>query len=275
MRRLGLVVAVSVCLCLLPRGVSAVGDGVTLRAGSMYVSMGSSYASGALIQPQESGADSCSRSLINYPHLVAKSLHLHLTDVSCSGAVTANALNTSQGSAPPQVQAVTSHTRLVTFTIGGNDVNYVGTANACGADPNCASKVDQGQLDAAFQKLPRSLTRLIKAVRAKAPSAVIVLVTYPRLVPASACPALHFSSSGRRLVASIGARLEQVFRTVAKSTHIHIADPYRVAAGHGPCAPAASRWIAGTNPTNGAEYHPTAAGHREMARLVEQTLGSN
>jgi hypothetical protein len=33
-------------------------------------------------------------------------------------------------------------------------------------------------------------------------------------------------------------------------------------------------WVAGLVASNGFEYHPTVAGHQEMARLVEQDLGS-
>jgi lysophospholipase L1-like esterase len=130
------------------------------------------------------------------------------------------------------------------------------------------------QTEAAFQALPHSLTDLIQAVRAKAPSAVIVLVTYVRLVPPTACPALHYTPASTRLVASMGARLERVFVAVAKADHVRLVDPYAIGAAHGPCAKGANKWVAGLIATNGFEYHPTVAGHQEMAHLVEQVLGS-
>ena len=179
--------------------------------------------------------------------------------------------------APPRLKfdAVTSRTRLVTMTIGGNDVNYVGTAIECG-QPNstCVSTSNPALMETAFEALPHSLTELIEAVRARAPSAIIVLVTYVRLVPPTACPALHYSPAATQLVASIGARLEQVFVTVAKTDHVRIADPYVLGATHGPCAAGANRWVAGLVATDGFEYHPTIAGHQEMAQLVERDLGS-
>jgi lysophospholipase L1-like esterase len=237
--------------------------------------MGSSYAAGFGIQPQEPDSGSCGRSLLDYPHLVATKLHLELDDVSCGGAVTANALDTPQGSASPQIDAVTTRTRLVTMTIGGNDVNYVGTAIECG-QPNstCVTTTNPAATDAAFQALPHSLTELIQAVRAKAPSVIIVLVTYVRLVPPTACPALHYTPAATRLVASIGSRLQQVFLTVAKDDDVRLVDPYSVGAEHGPCARGANKWVAGLVATNGFEYHPTVAGHQQMARLVEQDLDS-
>ena len=196
--RFGMLLALSIPLCLLTQWMlsdsSVASQSETLPPGSQYVSIGSSYAAGYEIQPQEPGAGACGRSLLDYPHLVAAKLHLQLDDVSCGGAVIADALRQSEGANPPQIDAVTSQTRLVTMTIGGNDVGYIGTAIACGQpDSTCTATSNPAQIDAAFQALPNTLTRLIQAVRTKAPTAIIVLVTYPRLVAPTACrgPALQ------------------------------------------------------------------------------------
>lgn len=273
----GLWMATVVCATLFVgslRPVGASAPKVSLPTDATYVALGSSYAAGLGI-PSQYGA--CGRSDHNYPHLVAATLHLKLDDVTCSGAVTANVLTSPQGAAPPQIGAVTPDTRLVTITIGGNDVDYIGTAIECGQPQNeqaCAQSVDQAAIDAAFRMLPASLVTLIDTVRARAPDAIIVLVTYPRLVPPSSCPALGWSPAATRLLASMGQRLETTFRSVARRTHIRIADPYVLGAAHGPCAPPATRWVAGSVAPAGFPYHPTAAGHVEMARLVEADLGS-
>jgi lysophospholipase L1-like esterase len=280
-RRRWLLVAASACLalCLLaisaPTGASTHPPHEKVAPGSRYVAMGSSYAAGFGIRPLDPDAGACGRSELDYPHLVARSLHLKLDDVSCGGAVTANALDTPQGSAPPQIDAVTATTRLVTMTIGGNDVNYVGTAIVCG-QPNstCVTTANPAQTDAAFEALPGSLTQLIQAVRTKAPKAIIVFVTYVRLVPPTPCPALHYTPAATRLVASMGARLERVFVKEAEAEHVRLVDPYAIGATHGPCAKGANKWVAGLVATNGFEFHPTIAGHQEMARLVEKVLAS-
>jgi lysophospholipase L1-like esterase len=278
--RLWVLLALSIPFCVLSQWIlsdsSVASPPQSLPPGSQYVSMGSSYAAGFGIQPQEPGAGACGRSLLDYPHLVAAKMHLQLDDVSCGGAVIADALRETQGANPPQIEAVNSHTRLVTMTIGGNDVGYIATAIACGQPHStCTAAASPAQIDAAFQALPNALTRLIQAVRTKAPAATIVLVTYPRLVPPTACPALHYSQAATRLVGSMGSRLEQVFVNVAKTDHVRLADPYVLGATHGPCATDASQWVAGLVASNGFEYHPTVAGHHEMAQLVEQALGSS
>ena len=103
-----------------------------LRPGDKYVALGSSFASGPLI-PNEVD-HSCLRSSNNYPHLVAAKLKLALTDVSCGNATTDNVVSTPQGANPLQIQAVTPDTKLVTVTIGGNDVSYTVTNLICAHD---------------------------------------------------------------------------------------------------------------------------------------------
>jgi lysophospholipase L1-like esterase len=236
--------------------------------GAKYVALGSSYAAGPGIPVLSGGV--CTRSSHNYANLVAAKLKLSLVDASCSGATTANVLTMSQGTNPPQIDAVTSDTSLVTFTVGGNDIGYTTTAFSCGMGGACTSH--PARLASSLATLKTSLTTMVSTIRSKAPSAKIVLVTYPRLVPPTACPALNFSQEGDQVVGSIGQGLEQVFVEVAKATHVLLADPYVIGQTHGPCAPADASWIAGHTVTVGFPYHPTPLGHEEMAALTERAL---
>ncbi len=240
-----------------------------LPAGANYVALGSSYAAGPGIPTQSGGA--CTRSSHNYPNLVAAELKLTLVDATCSGATTANVLTTPQGTNPPQIDAVTDDTSLVTFTVGGNDIGYTAMAFSCGAQ-SAACVSDPTQLASSLATLTISLTTMISAIRTRAPKAKIVMVTYPRLVPPTTCAALHFTSQGDSIVAAMGQGLEQVFVDVATSTHVLLADPFALGSTHGPCAPASERWIAGRTVTVGFPYHPTPLGHEEMATLTEQAL---
>ncbi|WP_280391407.1 GDSL-type esterase/lipase family protein, partial [Nocardia wallacei] len=117
----GAVLAVALC--------GGAAQGVTAPSGDRYVALGSSYAAGPGLEPVEDGP--CARSGQNYAHRVAAAAGLDLVDASCSGATTADVLNRSQTVAgtlmPPQIGAVTSYTRLVTVTVGGNDLNLVGS----------------------------------------------------------------------------------------------------------------------------------------------------
>ena len=81
-------------------GISVASAATT--AGLNYVAIGSSFAAGPGITPVQSstGAAACARSGNNYASVVGRDLGANLTDVTCSGATTANVLTTSQNGSP-------------------------------------------------------------------------------------------------------------------------------------------------------------------------------
>lgn len=249
--------------------------GAGLAQGAKYVALGSSFAAGPGIAEQLGG---CGRSDHNYSHLIADELGLAITDVSCNGATTANILDTPQAGAAPQIDAVSSDTALVTVTIGGNDINYTSSTFACSGTAsaeNCTANLDQEAISTALSELPEHLGLMFDAVRAKAPQATIVLVTYPRVFPedAKSCDELELSADDTDYLAALGQSLEAAFVSASSSRQVLIADAYVRGEGHGPCA-ANERWVNGaTVVEDGIRYHPTGKGHAEMARLVLAALG--
>jgi lysophospholipase L1-like esterase len=241
-----------------------------LPPGSRYVALGSSFAAGPGIPRQGTG---CARSDHNYPHLVAIKLQLQLVDVSCSGATTANVLQEPQLGHPPQIDAVTADTSLITLTVGGNDIQYSATTLACAQDPACMASVNRAAIDAALAALPARLEELVAALRSRAPHAIVVLVTYVQVVPPGPpCANLALPPDAAAFLQDLGQGLEDAFLTVAKSAQVLLADPYALAAGHGPCAPAGQAWVAGLHAPLGFPYHPTAVGHQAIASLVIAAL---
>lgn len=106
----------------------------TAPAATAYVNLGDSYAAGAGVLPVQSDSPFlCQRSAINFAHLVAAQRRLPLTDVSCSGADTADLTTSQYFGIPPQLDALGPQTRLVTLMLGGNDENTFGGAiSKCG-----------------------------------------------------------------------------------------------------------------------------------------------
>jgi lysophospholipase L1-like esterase len=240
----------------------------TLQAGDEYVALGSSIASGFGISKQSTD---CGRSSRDYGQLVAAKYHLDLTDASCGAAVTANVVDTPQGKHPPQISALTPDTKLVTVSVGGNDINYNGTAIVCG-DPAsvCTSPP---ALDANLAKTAPALRDMVTEIKAAAPSATIVFVTYPREVPDGNCPAMSFTDAEAAVVRDMGAKLEQVFVSFGHDEPgVVFVDPYVAPGDHTGCAPTSERWTAGHVPDDGFAYHPTALGHQVMARMIEEAL---
>jgi lysophospholipase L1-like esterase len=242
-----------------------------LKSGDRYVGLGSSIASGYGISVQST---TCGRSSRDYGQLVAKHFHLNLVDASCGAALTEHVVDTAQGSSPPQLTFVTAATKLVTVSVGGNDIDYNATAVECGDPASCAAPPNLATL---VVNMRVALKAMIEKIKAAAPSATIVFVTYPREVPAGKnCPALGFTNSAAAVVRSIGQMLENAFVQVVKPLGVRFVDPYVVPGDHTACGPPSQRWTAGSKYTfgvTGFAYHPTALGHRVMAQMIIKALG--
>jgi hypothetical protein len=99
-----------------------------------YVALGDSYsAASGVLPPDPTAPLLCLRSTRNYPHVLAAETGAELTDVTC-GAAEAKHFTTAQyPGVPPQVDAVTEDTDLITMTIGGNDSGvFINAILACG-----------------------------------------------------------------------------------------------------------------------------------------------
>ena len=240
-----------------------------VQSGDQYVALGSSIASGYGIAKQSTA---CGRSDRDYGQLVAAKLGLSLTDVSCGGAVIPNVLDRAQGAAPPQIDAVTPDTKLMTISIGGNDISLNGTALVCG-DPATVCQAP-ATLAADEAALEGKLVDMLDKLKAKAPSATVVLVTYPREFPDQNCAALSLTDGELAMLRGMGEKLEAASVAAAAQAGVILVDPYAQPGDHTACAPAAQQWTAGYHvaPGAGFAYHPTALGHEEMATLVEQAL---
>ena len=95
-----------------------------------YVALGDSYTSAPLVPLPDLLSLGCLRSINNYPKQLAAQLQVTaFADVSCGGADTTNMTqpqSTPLGTFPPQFDALTADTDLVTVGIGGNDFSVFG-----------------------------------------------------------------------------------------------------------------------------------------------------
>ena len=132
-------------------------------------------------------------------------------------------------------------------------------------------------------------------MRARAPSARLVVVGYPQLVgdpdgaggiDVESCPSLVAPLGGGlrvdgnevRWLREKGDRLAGVIRAAATAAGAVYVDSAAAFAGHEACTP--EPWVAGiVVPQVALSFHPNAAGHEAMARLlhpkVEAQLGSD
>jgi lysophospholipase L1-like esterase len=257
---------------------------------SPYVALGDSYSSAAGVTPQVPGAPAtCSRSLLNYAHDIAAQTHpASFTDVTCSGAKTAN-FYTSQGAGiAPQLDAVTKDTRLVTMTIGGNDENVFATSFFGCVQISIASHDVLGNpceqtyhntfIDLTVNQTLPNLVNALTAVRQKAPAATVVILGYPQILPAtgqlSCYSVMPISMGDVPWLKHQQDVLNGVVRQAALETGARFIDMAPSSAGHDACEPVGQRWIEpAVNPINAYPVHPNAQGEAAMAAQTLAQLG--
>jgi len=266
-------------------GATACGTNCTADAAASsnkYVAMGDSFAAGPMI-PDTVPGQSCGRSTHNYAHLVAAEVGLDLTDVSCIGATIDNITDTPQSMNPLQIGAVTPDVRVITITIGGNDVNYSASFVACGSDgmngKSClvaspdatAPDVDSAAIDILLDQVENKLVVMLGRVKQAAPAARIYLVAYPMILPDPAVPCppdVPMQAADATFLAQVGSRLQAAFSSAATTAGVNFVDVYGPSHGHDACAPADQRWVEGQANPAVAAYHPNAAGMRAEADLI-------
>jgi len=240
-----------------------------------YVAMGSSYAAGPSIPDTMPGL--CARSTHNYAHLVATDLGMTLDDVSCSGATSDNVAMVAQLGNPLQIAAVTADTRLVTITIGGNDVDYASSLSTCGSDGSqgrsclTSGDVNRDTVSGLLNAVEGKLTTMLKKIQSAGPNARVYLVGYPMVLPdpATPCPPdVPMQAGDAEFLGQMGAKLQAAFVAAAAAAGVHFVDVYTASRGHDACAPEDQRWIVGQATPGATAYHPTALGMSAQADLI-------
>lgn len=253
----------------------------TLRPAE-YVALGDSYTSGPHI-PVQVGVPGCRRSDHNYPSLVALAIGATpFRDASCSGATVEHmtaSQDTGSGVNPPQLDALTPSTDLVTIGVGGNDLGFGDIVARCtsaipvGA-PCQAQFVVRGRDELAERTtvVAAKVQVLLGAVRARAPKARVVVVGYPGIVPdtgAGCWPVLPFTAQDVPYVRATIETLNRALRTVAESAGTTFVDVDGPSTGHDACSAPALRWVEPVAPSSqAAPLHPNATGMTAVASIV-------
>ena len=244
-----------------------------------YVALGSSFAAGAGLGELQDGSPLiCSRSVGGYPQRLARKLQLSIADMSCGGAQARHLIHGGQFFQGPQVRAVTSETRLVTITVGGNDTLYIGDLSQLAARRTgtpygwLVRRLWTGpRRDRQFAKLEKDLVAVQGTIRKRSPNAVIVLVTYPALLPAAGtCSRVGLSRSEADLMRGVGDRLASVTRSAARKGGAILVDMHAIGQEHDACS--AAPWTNGWANGGIAPFHPNAQGAQATADAIARAL---
>lgn len=224
-------------------------------AGEAYVALGDSYSSGTGTRDYIADGTSCLRSVYAYPSLIASARGYALTFRACSGATVADVTST-------QLPALSSTTRYVSISVGGNDAGFADVLTEC-AQPgwmsDCNGAIDGAQ---AFVDgtLPSRLATLYSGIRSKAPNAKVTVVGYPRIFNGEDCNALTwFSPDEESRLNAMADRINTVTAQRAAAAGFSFANPTSRFVGHAVCD--SPEWLNGlSNPIENS-YHPNKAGH--------------
>lgn len=283
-----------------------------------YVAMGDSFSSGEANAPYEAGtdqdSDSCHRSTSAWPRRVQAALDLGTTAfVACSGAVSDYIINeyNQENVELPQADFVSSATKLVTITIGGNDVGFGNVLTTCTLPTSesgtteekhqiehdaCVQAIDNARAIASSSTFQTKLEAVFSGVRSLGNQNLQVVVAgYPNLFPAfdditETCVwgNGYLGTSGRTVASDEvqKARLlhDELNATIAAAviatgdSHIHFVDPSSAFAGHELCR--STPWFYNVIPdafntiNRRGSYHPNASGQTAYATVIEGEVNS-
>lgn len=253
-----------------------------------YVALGDSYASGPFIPNQSLNPLDCARSDHNYASDVKRALGIPtLVDVTCGGASTADMTQSQSvflGSNPPQFNALTSTTDLVTVTIGGNDIGFTSILETCALDSltnpfgnPCQQHYTAGgtdQLAAAVNATAPKVAAVLSGIHARAPHARVVVVGYLRILPPTGgCwPVVPIARGDVPYLNGVESELNAMLGHAAANAGATFVNPGPTT-GHDVCQPESVKWVEGIVPTAPAfPVHPNAAGMAAVAGMVESAL---
>ncbi|WP_404480807.1 SGNH/GDSL hydrolase family protein [Novosphingobium sp. BL-52-GroH] len=255
--------------------------------GKRYVAIGSSFAAGPQLPPAKpSWPQRCGQSFNNYPTLLAERFGLELIDRSCSGATTEHVLG-PWSEIPPQIVSVTPETRVVTVTIGGNDLSYIGNlfsatcafntriVAASGAKTRACGAV-RIPTEADYVRDEAQLNEIARRLKAAAPQARIVFVQYltPLPPPGGLCAATPVSETDAAIVREIGRRLAEITGRVAQANGVMVVEMNQSSATHTPCDK--EPWMIGSpqgyDGRQGLQWHLNKAGMQATADGIAKWL---
>ena len=273
-------------LCLLAASAAPAAAATTADL-DHYVALGDSYTSGPGVPNQIPESAGCGRSDHNYPHLVSAALAVsRFTDVSCGSATTAHMteaqLLPNGLTNGPQFEALSPDVDLVTLGIGGNDIGFGEIIANCVARsvllpvtaPCRQHYTRQGdELGARIEATAPKVAAVLAGIRQRAPTARILVVGYPVILPAAGpgCwPLMPIAVGDVAWLRTVEGHLNAMLAGQAAAAGATFVDTYTSSVGHDVCRLPGSKWVEGLVPTAPANpVHPNALG---MANSAEQVL---
>jgi len=277
-------------------------------AGLEYVALGDSYSAGLGLAPTTKlPVPKCGQSEVNFPHRVAEQLDLDLTDVSCSGATTADIVTAAQfDGADRQLDALGDSTDIVTLTIGGNDLGFVTVAATCAAasangpllqqsgQQNCESYfAHAGAANPAAvlaDQVEPALAATYAAISEAAPNARVFVLGYPNLfrdaasIPESGCftqlgtepSSLPVGTTDLAYLHGLESALDAAIQSSAATAGFTYVPTFAESLGHDVCSGADEEYVNGAIVSGfglaAGSLHPNERGAAFLAGAAQDAI---
>lgn len=245
--------------------VTAFGAVGSAQAADRYVALGDSYSSGTGTGSYTLNSG-CQRGTYAYPYLASRQrANTTLVFVACSGATTDDVMAN-------QISSVTSDTRLVSITIGGNDAGFTDVVTSC-VTIGCGAAITRANTYIRTT-LPGKLNTVYAAIQRQAPGATVAVLGYPRLFSSSSCAGTTgIDASERTQLNGLADLADATIAGRAAAYGFRYVSAVSPWTGHAICS--GSAWLNGLNIFSiGESFHPNRAGHSSgYTPMVRSVIG--
>lgn len=237
----------------------------TAAGGESFVAGDGGVEFGAYLDSTDTPQNRCHRSNTSYPELLKTAGFINLVaNTACSGATIDSFMTNGQYNEPAQVTRIPQGLRLYLLMIGGNDIGY-GTVAGCILQADCTRTDIPAQSMRLIAGLGPRLDAVYAAVRKAAPTATIVVLLYPLILPrpdAKPGPLCPYLQPGEAKIGyDLTTQLNAVIKDRAKAHGIVAADPQPLYNGRDVCSLTTFFYPPGL----GATFHPNVLGRTAFA----------
>jgi len=234
-------------------------------AAPQYVALGDSYSSGVGTRVFYEESGECSRSPDAFGPKIAAAKGYTLSFQACGGAKTPEVNE-------KQLGTLSSSTSLVTITIGGNDAGFSNVMLNCALYYfTCGSAISEAN-EFIKNKLPALLETTYKDIRAKATTAQVIVLGYPKLFTkeGTTCNVNFLTSGNEKKMNESAEKLDAVIKARAEAMKFTFVNPTSAFEAHAVCA--SEEWLNGQSNPLSESYHPNVKGQEDFTKLVEAAI---